>query len=66
MVPAAARGKSFGIYYLANGLCVLVGTVLFGEIYQHVSPQAAFWVGGAIAMAGALMVLVVPRKSSVF
>jgi MFS family permease len=61
LVPAAARGKSFGIYYLANGLCVLVGTVLFGEIYQHVSPLAAFWTGAGLALLGAVAVLVVPR-----
>jgi MFS family permease len=57
LVPAAARGKSFGIYYLANGLCVLVGTVLFGEIYQNVSPLAAFWVGAGLALLAAAAVL---------
>jgi MFS family permease len=62
LVPAAARGKSFGIYYLANGLCVLGGTVLFGEIYQHVSPLAAFWVGAGLALLGAAAVLVVPKR----
>jgi MFS family permease len=62
LVPADARGKSFGIYYLANGLCVLAGTVLFGEIYQHVSPQAAFWTGAGLAVAGAGAVLGVAKK----
>jgi MFS family permease len=65
MVPAEVRGRSFGVYYLANGLCVLAGTVLFGEIYQHVTPQAAFWVGAGLAVMGAGAVLVVPRKGSV-
>jgi len=62
LVPAEARGKSFGIYYLANGLCVLAGTVLFGEIYQHISAHAAFFTGAGIAVAGAGAVLAVPRK----
>jgi MFS family permease len=62
LVPAEVRGRSFGIYYLANGLCVLAGTVLFGEIYQHVTPQAAFWVGAGLALLGAAAVLVVPRR----
>jgi len=62
LVPAEARGKSFGIYYLANGLCVLAGTVLFGEIYQHISPQAAFWTGAGLAVLGAGAVLVVPKR----
>ena len=65
MVPAEARGRSFGVYYLANGLCVLAGTVLFGEIYQHVTPQAAFWTGAGLAVMGAGAVLVVPRRGRV-
>jgi MFS family permease len=64
IVPAEARGKTFGIYYLANGLCVLAGTVLFGEIYQHIAPQAAFWTGAGLAVLGAAAVLLVPRSSS--
>jgi MFS family permease len=62
MVPAGTRGKSFGIYYLANGLCVLTGTVLFGEIYQHIAPKAAFWTGATLAIFAAMAVLLVPRK----
>jgi hypothetical protein len=37
--------------------------VLFGEIYQHVTPQAAFWTGAALAVMGAAAVLVVPKRS---
>jgi MFS family permease len=62
MVPAEGRGKSFGIYYLANGLCVLAGTILFGEIYQHIAPRAAFWTGAGLALAAAAAVMIVPRK----
>ena len=57
LVPAAARGKSFGIYYLANGLCVLAGTMLFGWIYEHVSPRAAFDTGAALALAAAILIM---------
>ena len=57
LVPAEARGKSFGIYYLANGLCVLAGTVLFGWIYEHVSPHAAFNTGAVLAIAAAIVVM---------
>ena len=63
LVPAEARGRSFGIYYLASGLCVLAGTVLFGEIYQHVAPQAAFWTGTTLAIFAAMAVLVVPKRA---
>jgi len=64
LVPADARGRSFGIYYLANGLCVLAGTVLFGEVYQHVGAHAAFFTGAGLAVLAAGAVLVVPRRRS--
>jgi len=58
LVPAEARGRSFGIYYLANGVCVLAGTALFGVIYQQFSPRAAFFTGAALALTAAFAVLV--------
>jgi MFS family permease len=64
LVPAEARGKSFGIYYLANGLCVLVGTALFGLLYEKVSPHAAFFTGAALALAAVFAVLLTRRHSS--
>lgn len=54
LVPAEARGKSFGYYYLTNGLCVLAGTALFGWIYEHVSHGAAFRTGAALAIGAAI------------
>jgi MFS family permease len=57
LVPAEIRGKSFGIYYLASGLFVLAGTALFGELYEHVSPRAAFHTGAALAVAAAVAVI---------
>jgi MFS family permease len=57
LVPAESRGRSFGIYYLANGSCVLVGTALFGWIYQNVSPHAAFNTGAALAVGAAALVI---------
>ncbi len=62
LIPDEAHGKSFGIYYLANGLCVLAGTVLFGELYQHVTPLAAFWTGAGLAMMASMAVLLVPKR----
>lgn len=64
LVPAEARGKSFGIYYLANGLCVLAGTALFGLLYQNVSPRAAFFTGAALAVAAVVAVLLTRRGSA--
>ena len=63
LVPPEVRGKSFGIYYLTNGLCVLAGTALFGLIYQTISPPAAFFTGAALAL-GAASVVVATRGRS--
>lgn len=63
LVPAEVRGKSFGVYYLANGLGVLAGTALFGVIYQQVSPRAAFDTGAALALAAMLAVLMTRRRN---
>lgn len=63
LVPAEARGKSFGLYYLANGVGVLVGSALFGLLYQQVSPFAAFFTGAALALtAVAAVLLTSPRR----
>ncbi|HEX6639872.1 MAG TPA: MFS transporter, partial [Thermoanaerobaculia bacterium] len=62
-VPAAERGRSFGVYYLATGLCVLIGTAIFGVIYQRVSPLAAFLTGAMLAL-GAVMVLLVAQRNA--
>jgi MFS family permease len=62
LVPPETRGKSFGIYYLANGLCVLVGTAVFGLIYEQVSPTAAFFTGAALALFAVIALLVRARK----
>jgi MFS family permease len=58
-VPAELRGRSYGLYYLATGVCVLIGTAIFGLLYQHVSPRAAFNVGAALAIAAAASALIV-------
>jgi len=60
MVPAEARGKSFGLYYLATGIFVLLGTLLFGALYERVSHAAAFSTGASIAVMAALFVIFTP------
>jgi len=57
LVPAEARGRSFGLYYLVTGLFVLAGTAIFGTLYQSVSPKAAFFTGAGFSIAAALAVI---------
>ena len=60
LVPAEARGRSFGLYYLATGIFVLAGTLLFGALYERVSHVAAFSTGASIAVMAALFVIFTP------
>jgi MFS family permease len=55
LVPASLRGKSFGIYHLAVGLCTLAGTALFGVLYQNVSVILAFHAGAGFAFLAAMV-----------
>jgi MFS family permease len=57
--PADLRGKGFGYYYLANGLCVLAGTALFGWIYQSIGHKAAFFTGAVLAVVAAAWVAII-------
>jgi MFS family permease len=61
-VPPELRGKGFGYYYLANGVCVLAGTALFGWLYDRVSHAAAFDTGAALALAAAAWVFLCRRS----
>lgn len=56
LVPADARGRSFGIYYLTTGLGVLAGSAIFGLLFQYVSPLAAFSTGAALALSAAIAI----------
>jgi MFS family permease len=64
LVPAEARGRSFGIYYLANGLCVLAGTALFGVLYQSIGPRVAFFTGAGLALLAVAAVMVTRTRPS--
>ncbi len=59
LVGQARRGTAYGWYYLAVGIGALPASVLFGLVWDRVSPRAAFDVGAALAFAAALVLLAV-------
>ena len=61
-VAGESRGRAFGFYYLAQGLCVLAGTALFGVLYDNVSHAAAFNTGAALALAAAASVALIKKQ----
>ncbi len=56
------RGRAFGAYHFTIGLAALPASLVFGLLWQSVSPRAAFLYGGGLAVLAALLFLVfVPR-----
>jgi MFS family permease len=54
-VPRERSGTAFGWYNLVSGILLLPASLLFGWIWQGVSPFAAFAFGAACALAAALL-----------
>lgn len=52
LVPASKRGTAFGWYYMTVGILALPASVLFGWLWDAVSPQAAFLTGAGLALLG--------------
>jgi len=55
MAPEGARGTAFGIYNGALGFGGLAASLLFGAIWTHVSPPAAFLTGAGLALAASVL-----------
>jgi len=64
LAPADGRGNAFGIYNAVIGIGALAASLLFGFVWTHVSPPAAFCTGAAFAMAAtALLYLMFSSES---
>ncbi|MBI1920797.1 MAG: MFS transporter [Geobacter sp.] len=57
------RGAAFGWYNLATGLGALPASLIFGFVWQKISPQAAFGLGAGFALLAVVLlsVLVHPK-----
>jgi MFS family permease len=63
LAPASLRGRAFGVQLALEGGLLLVANLLFGVLYERVSPLAAFTVSAALAaVATAALVALVPRR----
>jgi MFS family permease len=54
IVPKSRRGTGFGLYHLTIGMLGLVASVLFGVLWDQVSPEAAFLTGAGLALVAAV------------
>ncbi|HEX5580042.1 MAG TPA: MFS transporter, partial [Gemmatimonadaceae bacterium] len=65
LAPATRRGTAFGWYNLAIGLGALPASVIFGVVWDAVSPEAAFLLGAALALGAAVgLVALVPARAN--
>jgi len=53
LVPPDWRGRALGGYHAAVGAAELPASVVFGVVYQHAGPVAAFSMGAALAIIAA-------------
>lgn len=57
LAPAERRGTAFGWFNLVSGLALLPASVMFGWLYESLSPRAAFGVSSACALVAATLLV---------
>ena len=62
--PADLRGSAFGMFNLAQGLVLLLASVLAGVLWTAAGPSATFLSGAAFALLSLLLLLVHTRTTS--
>lgn len=62
LAPASRRGTAFGWYNFVIGLAALPASLMFGLVWDRVSPTAAFTLGATLSVIATLGLLtIVPR-----
>lgn len=60
--PAEARGTAFGLFNLVRGGLLLIASVLAGELWTRIGPNATFLAGAGFAALAGLGVIAVLRR----
>jgi MFS family permease len=58
LAPASLRGTAFGWFNLTAGVFLLPASIVFGIIYQGISPEAAFGFSSLCAASAAMLMAV--------
>ncbi len=64
LAPASRRGVAFGWFNLTTGLFLLPASLVFGELYQAISPAVAFGFSAGCAVSAALLLVFWVRAES--
>ena len=51
------RGTAYGLYHMTVGVLLLPASLLAGFLWDRVSPQAPFFIGGAVGVSAAIMLI---------
>jgi MFS family permease len=62
LTPAGRHGTAFGYYNAALGLGTLAASVVFGFVYERVSPSAAFTMGATLAVIATALLAMTPTR----
>jgi MFS family permease len=60
LTPPGKQGTAFGYYNAALGMGTLAASVVFGFVYERVSPSAAFTVGAILAVSATGLLAITP------
>ncbi|OLL27253.1 MFS transporter [Burkholderia sp. SRS-W-2-2016] len=61
--PPTLRGTAFGVFNLACGLCMIVGSTLAGWLWDRFGSPTTFVAGAALAVVPLVLCLLAPRQT---
>ena len=62
LVPEERRATAIGVYHTFAGLAALPASIIAGELWDHVSVQAAFLYGTVLAIIAALFLIILVKE----
>jgi len=62
IAPPNLKGTAVGVYYTVSGLALLPASIVAGQLWDRVGPQAPFYYGSAAALVAALLMFVLVRE----
>ena len=61
VAPAELRGTGFGLFYMATGIALFIGSIAAGELWDRFGPAVPFAVGAVLA-AGSVAAYIQLRR----
>ncbi len=62
LAPAELRGTAYGLYYCIVGICVLVGGIIGGVVWDNIGPEATFYFGSGLAFLAMLGIVILVKE----